>query len=466
MQPGRINSLLLKLLAQAFEELHQHIRLGGDMPCPKLRMITYQAELHASDYPESIKIYNNRKKELDRKYFTNQDISVQEHLERFGAVLNLFKRIGSFRLKERNPYPEQQEPDDYSITSFDYDISGVDPSIPLVKKLIDFYYDELRKEFEKKSDKSRRNAADERGKRAYVFYEKYREYEKSGFDMRRIGEIFGLTDEEQEILDYWIEEVLPHGLATSLFAKAGSGKSNLATFIIQAILIMRPAWDIITTLPLIFSPLMNGSDHFPEYNIGRIHFVKSSGELLLEEAKIGLQDRIPAVILDEFDTALISTQMRSEAGTNLKDYMFVERHYDVQGPMLIYHVRGDIPVPMRNNIISYDVFMVTLYYNRITRRNKYVLSNPDRDRMAIQFGRKGKERYLPIPRSSLPYYNQGTSTFNLMDVNMQWFNTHLTGTKRDALRKILKMVPEREWEKANETSKKEKDKPPDKNGNK
>jgi hypothetical protein len=32
-------------------------------------------------------------------------------------------------------------------------------------------------------------------------------------------------------------------------------------------------------------------------------------------------------------------------------------------------------------------------------------------------------------------------------VDMQWFNMHLSGTKKDALKKILTMIPERGWDK-------------------
>lgn len=457
-QPGRINSLLLELMTRAFEEYYHHIRIGGDSPCPNLGMLTYQAELHGQDYPESYAIYRKTEKEIISRYYSSGEMSVSEHEKRLQNVLDLLKRIGTFRLRERNPYPEAQEADDYDIASFNYDISTVDSTIPLVKQLVSFYYSELRKEYEDKPDTSRRKESVVRAKQAYVFYMKYKEYEQSGFDMTRIEEIFGLSDEEQDILTYWIREVLPHGSATSIFAKPGAGKSNSTTFIMQCILILQPGWDVITTIPLIFSPNMKGEVHFPEYRIDRIHFVRNSGELLMEEARIGLQGRIPAVILDEFDSALISTQMQGQAGTNLKDYIFVERHYDVQGPLLVYHSRKDIPVPLRNRILSYDVYIVTLYYNRLTRKYRHVLSNPERDQYATHHGYKGKVRYLPIPRSLLPYYNQGTSPFDLMDVNMTWLNNHLSGTREDSMEQILKLVPERGWDEEAKKKKEEEEK--------
>ena len=459
-QPGRINSLLLRLLSESFDELSEHIFIGGKIPCPKLLMLTYQAELHGAGYPASIKIYNDVKENINKRYHSSNILSVTEHYEKLQNVINLLKRIGSFRLRERNPYPEAQEPDDYSFTGFDYDISEVDDNDSLVKKLTEFYYAELWKEFEKKSDASRKRAAVERAKASFIFYQKYREYERSGFDTRKIEEIFGIPEWEQQILDYWIEELLPHGISTSVFAKAGMGKSNLSTFVIMACLIMRPNWDIITNLPLIFSPFMDKEHtNFPELVIDRLHFVIKSGDLLMESAKVGLKGRIPAVILDEFDSSLLSSQMRGKVGTNLKDYMFVERHYDVQGPLFIYHVRKDIPVPMRNKIISHDIFIVAYYVNRIRRVTQRVVTNPDK----WKYGRPHGERYLPIPRSSLPYHNQGSSPFDMLDVDMQWLNSHLTGTKMDVLKAILKLVPERGWEEEEKKSTKKgsKDNNPD-----
>lgn len=457
MQPGRVNAILMRLMSESFDELSYHVKMGGKSNCQKLLMLTYQAELHASGYPESLALYEERKKYLDGRYYSSPLISVSEHIERLQSVIDLLKRIGSFRLRERRPYPQSQEPDDYSFTAFDYDISAVEDDIPMVKQLIEFFYEELWKEFEKKSDASRKRASVERAKKAYVFYVKYKEYEQTGFNTRKIEEIFGISDIEQSILDHWIEELLPHGLSTSVFAKAGMGKSNLSTFIIQVILIMRPNWDIITNLPIICSPFMDGEKKFPDYKIDRLHFVIKSGDMLMESAKIGISGRIPAIILDEFDSSLLSTQMRGQAGTNLKDYMFVERHYDVQGPLFIYHVRNDIPVPMRNKIISHDIFIVAFYVNRIKRSTRRVVTNPE----TWQYGHRGGERYLPIPLSSLPYHNQGSSPFDILDVNMQWLNSHLTGTKKEVLRKILELIPKRGWE---EEEKKKGEKAGDKSG--
>ena len=442
-QPGRINALLYALFSDAFNEMYQHIRIGMRQPCPDLLKLTLQAETHGVEYRDYYSEYIKKKQEINHRYGNGSDISVREHFERLQNVTTLMNSIGSFRLHERNPYPQSEEEDEYFINCFDYDVSGVDPEIPLVKSLIEFYYDELAREFEKKPDHARRKSATLRGKRAYVFYTKYKEYEKSGFDNKRIEEIFGMTDAERDILEYWITELLPYGISTTVFAKAGMGKSNFSTFIIQCILILKPKWDIVTTIPLIFSHMMNGEERFPEYQIDRVKFVSNMSELLMISSEIVLNDRVPAVIIDEFDSALTTTEMRSKAGTNLKDYVFLERHYDVQGPLFIYHVRKDIPVPMRNQTISADVFMITNYVNRRTRHVIRVISNPRR----WQSGWRGGGRYLPVPLASIPYHNQGTSPFTVMDVDTQWLNSHVRGTKKEAAKQIKQLVPLRGWDK-------------------
>ena len=442
LQPGRINSMLYSIFDDAFNELYEHIRIGMKQPCPDLLKLTMQAETHGKGYKEFYSDYLKKKDDIDDLYGNHPELSIREHILRLQNVVMLMKRIGSFRLHERYPYPEGEEEDEYSITCFDYDVSDVDSEIPLVKSLIDFYYSELAKEYEKKSEHARMRAATLRGKRAYVFYKKYKEYEKSGFDSRMIEEIFGMSDKEREILEYWIGELLPHGISTTVFAKAGMGKSNFSTFIIQCILILKPKWDIITTIPLIFSHMMDGERLFPDYQIDRVKFVSNMSELLMASSDIVLNDRIPAVIIDEFDSALTTTEMRSKAGSNLRDYVYLERHYDVQGPLFIYHVRRDIPVPMRNQTISSDVFMITNYVNRRTRHVSRVVSNPTR----WQTGWREGGRYLPIPLTNMPYYNQGTSPFTVMDVDVQWLNANVRGVKKDAARQIKQLVPLRGWE--------------------
>lgn len=445
-QPGRINSYLYAIFIKVFDELYYHIKLGMYQPCPQLIILMYQADVHSKEYKTARSIYDKEQDELNKRYSkTLSNISVREHVERLQSVLKLMYAIGSFRLNNRNPYPEEREPEEIDITSFYYNIDDVDSEIPLVKSLIDFYFNEL-----KHQDTNRerpmswfKTQSEIRGKSSYLFYIKYKEYESGNFARKDIDRIFKIPKEEQEIINYWIREFLPSGISTTVFAKPGMGKSNFISYVMQLILIFRPEWDIITNVPLIFSPDMHGNAVFPDYQIGRIHFIKNSSELLMKETEIGLEGRIPAVIIDEFDSALTSGQMRGEKGDNLRRYMYLERHYDVQGPLFIYHARKDIPVPMRDMNLSHDVFMITEYRNNDNGRRKRVVTNPD----TWMSGMSGF-KYFPVLLSLLPYHNKGTSPFDIMDVDMTWLNAHVTGTRDDALKQIRDLVPKRPWDEA------------------
>ena len=448
-QPGRINWRLYKFVSNALNEVEEHIRIGGEQECPDLRTLTYQVHLYARDYKDVYQEYLSISSDLDRKYGTNSSYSIAEHIKRLQACMNALHDIGSFRLRERNPYPETREPDDYNLDVFSYDIRGI-PDLPVISKLSDFYYDELRKEYENRSDHARRKEAETRAKKAYAFFLKYKEYEKNGFKKSDIEPIFGINPFQQHVIDYWLNELLPWGMSTAVFAKAGMGKSNFSSFLCQIILVMKPQWDIITDLPIIFSPLMDAKGGFDEIKINRFYFVQNMEQLLMASADIGLQNRIPAIILDEFDSALLSDQMRANAGRNLRHYIYLERHWNTQGPIFIYHARKDIPVPMREKTISHGVYMVTTYSNYLTRHTRRVVSSPDSWYRMPSGGR----RYFPIPRTTLPYYSFGTSPFTVDDVDMQWLNAHVTGTQKEALRQIKDLVPKREWDKELQKEKK------------
>lgn len=442
-QPGRINYRLYKFVSNALEELGYHIRIGGEQECPDLRTLTYQVHLYAKDYKDVYREYLSITSDMDRKYGKNSTLTVAEHIKRLQACMNALHDIGSFRLRERNPYPESREPDDYSLDIFSYDTKWISSDLPIVKQFAEFYYDELRKEYENRSDHARKKEAEARAKKAYAFFHKYKEYEENGFRKSDIEAIFGINAYQQHVIDYWLNELLPYGISTSLFAKAGMGKSNTSSFISQLILVMKPNWDIITDLPIIFSPLMDPSGKYNEIKINRFYFVQNMEQLLMASAEIGLVNRVPAIILDEFDSALVSDQMRAKAGHNLRHYIYLERHWDTQGPVFIYHARKDIPVAMREKTLSHAVYMVTTYFNYLTKHTRRVLSNPDAwNRMP-----PGGRRYLPIPRTSLPYHSFGTSPFTVDDVDMQWLNAHITGTQKEALRQIKEIVPKHGWDK-------------------
>ena len=450
-QPGRINSMLYRRVSETFNELYKNIRLGMKDSYPKFKALIYHSDLQSEEYGQSRKVYNDEINAIRKRYGDTQNMSVPEAIKRIQSVMDLLVRVGVFRLRDRPPAPQNEEADEVVITCFDYDTSGVPDTEPLVKVLTAFYFDELRKEFMDKPEILRKRAAVYRAKRTFVFYQKYREYEQSGFDAGKIEEIFSISRDEQKYLKFWLNELLYDGKPTALFASAGSGKSNAAAFIIQLTLVLRPEWDIITNVPLVCSPdiqkYMEYGDILKLYQISKVTLVEKMSEALAETAKCVMEGRIPALVLDEFDSALSSVQSRSKEGVSLQAYTDVERHIDTQGPLVIYHYQNAIPKDLRVGNISHQVFGVFPYSNphrRIGRRR--VISRPD----FWATMPAGGMRYLPLPLTNLAYHNQGWSPYKL-DVDMQWLNQQIgKATKLQAAKRIMELIPQRGWEKKDE----------------
>ena len=451
LRPGRINSLLYRMLSDAFDEFYVNTRRGTRNPCPKLHSLMNHAEIHALGYP-ALNTYKKENDDLDSKFGVTNIMDPIHQYHRLQSVISLLKGIESFSLHKRYTYTEEEEPDDWSFTAFDYDISGIDTN-PEIESLAKFYYTELEKEFQDRKDIYRRKEAEVRAKRTWLFYQKYREYAESGYNTGMIEPIFGITKNEQKILKYWLSELAYDGMISVLFAPTGQGKSNAGSFIVQSILIMYPRWDIPTNIPFIFAPKILQSEHPVNFQIDRIKFVENMSEMLMESAKSLLEGRIPAPVLDEMDSARIKIQARSRESLSFKFYEYIERHLDTQGPLLIYHLKRDIPTDLQPGGLSHQVFSVSPYTNYVNGRSRRVISSPTYWE-TMPMGR----RYFPPPLTCLPYHAHGFSPFAI-DVDMQWLNQQLgISTKEQAARKILKLIPERGWEKKKNNRKREEEK--------
>ena len=441
LRPGRINALLYRMITDAFDEFYVNVRRGTKNPCPRLHSLRNQAEIHALGYP-ALETYKEETANLDKQFGKENVMDPVQQYHRLQSVIFLFKGIGSFSLNPRYTYAEEEEPDDWDFTAFDYDTSNISDNddIDILRK---FYYGELEKEFQDKRDIYRRKEADNRAKRTWLFYQKYREYEESGFDLGSIESIFGITREEQKTLKYWLSEMMHDGQISVLFAPTGQGKSNAGSFIVQCILIMYPRWDIPTNIPFIFAPGILQGEHRTSFQIDRIKFIENMSEMLMESAKSVLNGRFPAPVLDEMDSARIRIQARSRESVSFKLYEYIERHVDTQGPLMIYHLKQDIPTELQPGGLSHVVFSVSPYTNyRDHKKSKRVISSPTYwETMPMGM------RYFPPPLTCLPYHAHGFSPFTI-DVDMQWLNQQLgVSTKEQAAKKILQLIPARGWEK-------------------
>lgn len=463
MQPGRINSLLYRMFHDMFEEIAHYTKYSrySKFPFPKVKALTYQALTHAVDYPEALRIYNEEKGQLNRKYRNETgNMTPMEALERVQSLLDLYKRIGTFRLMARRQVNVDDEPDDMEFACFEYDTTGISDTEPLVQALTEFYYDELKKEYKDRPDVIRRREAKHRAKRAYMFFVKYKQYEEANFDARKIEEIFGITKSEQTVMKQWLDELMHDGKPTIVFSSAGSGKSNTGAFVLQLVLVLRPDWVPITNIPFVVSPdivkfMGDHNEALRDYRIPKIILVDKMSELLEESAKCILRNVIPAPVIDEMDSAIISSQMRGKIGVSLQAYTWVERHLDTQGPLLVYHYYWSIPKDVRIGGLAHKILGVFWYSNYVTRRRKRVVSRPDM--WEFNPTRSGM-RYFPVALTSLPYHNKGWSSYHI-DVDMQWVNQKIgNATQREAARRILEMMPKREWEKEEKKDPKKREK--------
>ena len=441
LRPGRINALLYRMISDAFYEFYVNVRRGTKNQCPKLHSLKNQAEIHALGYP-ALETYKKETADLDKQFGKENTMDPIQQYHRLHSVISLLKSIGSFSLNPRYTYAEEEEPDDWDFTAFNYDISGVDTT-PEIENLSRFYYAELEKEFQDKRDIQRKKEADTRAKRTWLFYQKYREYEESDFDTNLIEDIFGITREEQRTLKHWLSELTFDGQISVLFAPAGQGKSNAGAFVVQSILIMYPRWDILTDIPFIFAPKILQSERLINFQIDRIKFVENMSEMLTESANSLLAGRIPVPILDEMDSARIKIQARMRESVSFKFYEYIERHLDTQGPLMIYHLKKDIPTELQPGGLSHQVFSVSPYTNLYEhKKSKRVISSPTYWEI-MPHGM----RYFPVPLTNLPYHAHGFSPFTI-DVDMQWLNQQLgISTKEQAAKKILQLIPARGWEK-------------------
>lgn len=434
LQPGRTNENNYRLFSEALFEIHNKLGFRLKDNYPAYHKFLSQIEIHAELYPQSYATFKDAMKKLDHIYGTYKwEMYPEEALKRLEILLMLAKSIGIIQLHERywDPYASPSEPDDISINGFDYGPETIFND-KLSDKLEEFYYKELIQEFQGKADLFRRREARRRSIRATAFYERYLEYSESGFDLSQLERIFNISIKEQKLMNYWIEKILPSGRVVTAFAPQGKGKSNLGSFFIQAMLLMRPEWVAITNIPLAFSPFMKND--LTEYEIFRdkVHFVKDTMMLMQENAEIVLEGKIPCILIDEFDKAYAATEVKSKKSLAFKRYAYIERHWNNQGPLVIYHRYKDIPKELRETDgISAGTYAVGQYRNYVNGNTRRVLSYPD----LWKYGKRGV-RYFPVPLTNLPYYNLGFGDFSI-DQKMEMIMDGIAGTQEDAAHQVL-----------------------------
>jgi hypothetical protein len=219
-----------------------------------------------------------------------------------------------------------------------------------------------------------------------------------------------LTCPEEAKIRLWPGSLCFHkGQATVVVGSQGKGKTNLLAFLIERAIRHRPEWEIYSNIPFPWDEELAGIVPPPP----RLHSISTMSELLRGIAQTVRAGREPAVVIDEMDQVATSHEWMTERSESWTKFLFVERHLRVWGPILAYHVREHVPLPLRANAA-----LRGSYLRVIVRHGKH------------QFVRAEDPTYFGgIWESVLPFLTLGLRGFEI-DVDMRELQTVARGSHR------------------------------------
>ena len=230
-------------------------------------------------------------------------------------------------------------------------------------------------------------------------------------DLRSGADIASLYEGNQDAINKfrkWIDRTfLYRGLTTVVTARAGTGKTHLASWIMLRSLLLHPEWDIFSNVPFFWV----GTENLTHLRPANLYSVMSMSEMLKQTSQCVINDRRPAVILDEMDGALMSQLWRSNQNLSWERFTFIERHLMVHGPLLLYHELSDVPHYLRKGTLANQLLSVEIHNGQ-----RYVFSDVT--------GR----RQLLIGGPVIPYSTHGLMGFSI-DVDVGRLGAKLSGTR-------------------------------------
>ena len=237
---------------------------------------------------------------------------------------------------------------------------------------------------------------------------------------------------EEEKIRLWPGSLCFHkGQATVVVGSQGKGKTNLLAFLIERAIRHRQEWEIYSNIPFPWDEELAGIVPPPP----RLHSISTMSELLRGIAQTVLAGREPAVVIDEMDQVATSHEWMTERSESWTKFLFVERHLRVWGPILAYHVREHVPLPLRANAA-----LRGSYLRVIVRHGKH------------QFVRAEDPTYFGgIWESVLPFLTLGLRGFEI-DVDMRELQTVARGSHRRVAELTLQ-VPSTDLPRAGERRK-------------
>ena len=219
--------------------------------------------------------------------------------------------------------------------------------------------------------------------------------------------------EDRTNAEYWVNEVfLPAGYGIPLFGRPGWGKTNLSSWIIETALILHKDWVFFCNIPF-------------SHDIPRVIKVKSMSELLKGIARTVLEDKRPAIVLDEFDSILNSRTESSPSGRALFSFFWQQRHLGVRGPIFIYHNWMSIPKTFRLGELT--PYVVWIHH---TEDGRAFAGDQD-----LEFD-------VQIPKTDLAYYHHGLASGLIVDVSVSRLFATLSGTQNEVAQQILDRIDE------------------------
>lgn len=226
---------------------------------------------------------------------------------------------------------------------------------------------------------------------------------------------------DEEFLRRWPGDLGFHtGQATVIVSKQGGGKTNACSRLIEAAIEHRPDWDIFTNVPFPW-------DYDPQIpRPPRLFGVHGMEELLAGVSRTILAGRKPAIAIDEMDQVVTSHSWARDTDESWVKFLFVERHFRARGPLLVYHVREHVPLPLRR---------------RGDLRGSYF-------RLVIRDGRRklirveDPSQWWVITESRLPFLTLGLRGFSI-DVDMEELLSRVDGDSRSVAQQVLDYLAER-----------------------
>ena len=226
----------------------------------------------------------------------------------------------------------------------------------------------------------------------------------------------GATRPDASLGHYWLDTVfLYNGLSTVVRARPSTGKSHLGSWVILRATVIHPNWDFITNIPWYWTDDPELSDCI----LPHTYTVQSMSEMLKQSADSVLAGRIPAIIIDEMDSAVTSQAWKDKSSNAWKVYTYLAAHLGARGPLLLYHFWNDIPNYLRIGGNVNRHLMIEIY-----NRERHV------------FARGTFPHDLIVDGDFIPYSRHGLGGFRI-DVDMQELSTSIHETRKDAIAKAV-----------------------------